>query len=278
MKKTIFSIFMMALAVAVPSNAETISEGNIEVKSETTKTYEGQNTYFEGKTTVTIEKNGTLKAGLIDIEESVSITNHGTLDIDRLWMQGGTVTNYGTITDNESYGELGVLNVSAENAVFTNYGVIDGATTVDGGGVLYAKEGSQYGEMNVLGGGTLVVEGLISLSDSLYGPGEDDVASIIFTENGVIDMNDNVVWIDDQVSITLKVDYMVDEYTTIQKDSFFINYTVGGGFDDSELEVLVVGADGTSTTRTIGQLTIPEPTTSTLGLLALIGVVLRRRR
>lgn len=278
MKKTIFSIFMMALAVAVPSNAETISEGNIEVKSETTKTYEGQNTYFKGNTTVTIEKNGTLNAGLIDIEGSVSITNHGTLDIDRLWMQGGTVTNYGTITDNESYGALGVLNVSAENAVFTNYGVIDGATFVDEGGVLYAKGGSQYGEMNVLGGGTLVVEGLISLSDSLYGPGEDDVASIIFTENGVIDMNDNVVWIDDQVSITLKVDYMVDEYTTIQKDSFFINYTVGDGFDDSELEVLVVGADGTSTTRTIGQLTIPEPTTSTLGLLALIGVVLRRRR
>ena len=39
---------MMALAVAVPSNAETISEGNIEVKSETTKTYEGEYTKFKG--------------------------------------------------------------------------------------------------------------------------------------------------------------------------------------------------------------------------------------
>lgn len=230
---------------------------------------------------ILVESNSFLVADYLKLYNSNHLTNKGTTTVDYLCMQGGTFINYGDlkILPKEeqvegSFDEWALLSISAEDAVVNNYGNIEGPVIISGG-TLNAMNGSCYGEVNLYSGGTLNVKGSITLNDCIYSMGEP--ASICFDMNSSIDMGNNLIWLDEAITLVLNVNTEVSEETVIFKDDFFINYSSTTGVS-SDTVVLIKGANGTTTTRTMAQLSVPEPTTSLLCMLSLVGLAARRRR
>lgn len=230
---------------------------------------------------ISVEENSYLIGDYIKLYTGNQFTNKGTTTVDYLCLQGGKFTNYGDLKilpieeqPKDSVDEYSLLSISAEEAVVNNYGCIDGPTDITSG-TLNAMDGSSYGEVNIYLGGTLNIKGSITLNDSLYSSGEP--ATICFDMTGSINMSKNDVWLDDSITFVLNVNTEVTEGTVLFKDNFFTNYSRVSGISDDTV-VHIKGLNGTTTTRTMSQLSIPEPTSMTLCLLSLAGVAARRRR
>lgn len=230
---------------------------------------------------ILVESNSFLIGDYLKLYKGNNFTNKGTTTVDYLCLQGGTFTNYGDLKilpieeqPEESSDEYALLSISSEEALVNNFGNIEGPVDIFGG-TLNAMEGSSYGEVNLYGGGTLNVKGSITLNDCIYSAGEP--ASICFDMTGSIDMGNNSIWLDEAITFVLNVNSEVSDDTVIFKDNFFTNYSNDiEGFGDTVVHIK--GANGTTTTRTMSQLSVPEPTTTLMCLLAFIGGVARRRR
>lgn len=231
---------------------------------------------------ITVEDNSFLIGDYLKLYDGNQFTNKGTTTVDYLCLQGGTFTNYGYLKilpiesqPAGSYDEYSLLSISTATAVVDNYGYIEGPTDITHG-ALNAMNGSSYGEVNLYEGGTLNVKGAITLNDSLYSS-EYDPATICFDMSGCIDMDGNDVCLNNYITFVLNVDTEVAEDTVLFKDNFFTNYSSSSGVSGDTV-VYIKGVNGTTTTRTMSQLSVPEPTSTLLGLLSLAGVAARRRR
>ncbi len=214
-----------------------------------------------------------------------------------LWDGNGTITDATpntdaewddnlTIEENEAAMGDNLLDVITKGT-FTNYGSIDSITTVLDGEFI-AQDNSSMGSV-CLGMwyededysktfSSLNVNGSVTMTGTLE---SYFYSEIVFTMDASIDMQGNSL-IFEGGKIVLLYDGDLTDSTVINKNDFFVNYTLGMYNVDygDDMVVTVVGTNNVSREMTIKELssTVPEPATATLSLLALAGLAARRRR
>lgn len=215
--------------------------------------------------TVNIDDESFFNSKMAYMYDGAKIDNKGTAKLEYLYMLGGEVYNTGTITDLSGSDDLLYITagyVSNKGTIETDIVLQDGY--VEGG------EGSFFDQIHMKGG-VLKVGGHITLNGTFFGEGGE----LVFTEGSAMNMNNQALTLGN-VSLVFELDYEVSDDMVFSIDDLFVNV---GASDLTEDTVLTIkGANNTSTQRTLGSVTIPEPTTATLSLLALVGLAARRRR
>lgn len=260
--------------------AATYTGGDINVPDGASAAYDNTNLIFTGSQ-VYVGEDASLSTNYIMLQtDGQSITNHGSFYATSIAIgddnSNSSMTNYGVLIDADASpydGEYGLLHITGSNGQVTNYGSIQGISTITYG-ILYAMNDSVYDGIDVYGSGTLNVNGNITINGDLYLNDEDSV--IVFSEGSCVDLNGGILSLSGNIVLT--VDYEVNDSMTITKDTFFVNYD-NQWSDFSNETVITIKGLNSETTRTVAQLAaVPEPTTATLSLLALVGLVYRRRR
>lgn len=260
--------------------AATYTGGNINVPDGAIAAYDNTNLIFTGSQ-VYVGEDASLSTNYIMLQtDGQSITNRGSFYATSIAIGDGnsnsSMTNYGVLIDADASpydGEYGLLHITGSNGQVTNYGSIQGISTITHG-ILYAMNDSVYDGIDVYGSGTLNVNGNITINGDLYLNDEDSL--IVFSEDSCVDLNGGILSLSGNIVLT--VDYEVNDSMTITKDTFFVNYD-NQWSDFSDETVVTIKGLNSETTRTVAQLAaVPEPTTATLSLLALVGLVYRRRR
>lgn len=223
-----------------------------------------------------VDATSTAEFGGISLDNTSKIQNNGNITTDYIIIKGAEVTNTGTITGKEDNWEL--LQLSA-GASFYNYGVVTNYTSLVGGSCFYAMDGSTMGDVDtgIFYGepddtSTLYIEGSVTMTGDLC---VYEHSQIVFTLDSTLDMQNNTISIEDG-QLVLKLDYDLDDTTSVYKKDFFLNYSVSEYSDD--IVVTVIGTNNYSREMTLQELSVPEPTTATLSLLALAALTTRRRR
>ena len=250
------------------------------------------NAAYLHNSSISIDGTSTLNSAGISITEKSSLENHGTINVRYISMEDGTAVNYGTINDTDNEDELLKM---ANGSTFTNYGTLnnDVYITISGGSSFYAENGSAMGSFDV--GEWYIDENTIMKTNTLYINGNVDMygelslyelGEIVFTLDSTLDMNGNDI-IPDGGTIVLQLDEALTDTTQVYKKEFFTNYSLSEWDDEAgkwveysadNLTVVVRGSNGVEKTMTMKELTIPEPTSASLTLLALAGLAARRRR
>lgn len=169
------------------------------------------------------------------------IVNDGTMVLDDLELKGGVITNNGII---QSY----VTVYSA--ASFTNSGEIKGTTWLNGANAtLRATDGSSFGSV-FASAGTMIIDGTVSMTRNFSEYNSSGV-KLVFTEDGLLNMGGNSLTLGD-IQVILQVDGHVGQMTSVDNKEFFTNYS-SSDFSE-EMEVVVVGSDGSTSIRKAGDL------------------------
>ena len=246
------------------------------INSVTVDHYEGNNTLL----TVTGEPNpadvwNNFPAGSVinnaDIDEGylsitlkdvVTFTNNATIDLSYTY----------TIRPGRDVISFQSIEVQA-GSTFINNGSVTAGFNVQNNSVVTANDGSSFAGSMKLGYGssvgTLTLNGAVTmnLNDAL------DVVngSLIFTEDSSLDMKGGSITLSETSSIIYQVDGVAD--ASVRANELFRNANIG-----DDVAITVKGINGSEYKTTLGALTVPEPTTATLSLLALVGLAARRRR
>lgn len=230
-------------------------------------TFLGYGAQSEGSSVaVNVDEESFFNSKLTYMYDGATIDNKGTASIEYLYMLGGDVINEGTLTDWS--GEDDVLYMT--DGYVQNSGTID-LNIILANGEIEALSGSVFDEVHLQGGSfTLVGDVTFNSFFAGYQAGE-----IVFNDGSTLDMQGNSFTLNGS-SLVLLVDFEVTDETDISLNSFLIN--VGSTDLTHDTSIVIRGANGTEVVRTLSSMSIPEPTTATLSLLALAGLAARRRR
>lgn len=170
----------------------------------------------------------------------------------------GTIeTQYGLYVRNAKVDNTGLLKVTSADASvmvragaeFTNKGIIDGAVSLNGEDAVFtATDGSQMGKTTATLG-TLVIDGAVTMTGDLECKSSN--VQLAFTETGSLDMGGNSLTLG-AAQVILQVDGHVGQMTSVDNKEFFTNYSSSDFSDD--MEVVVVGSDGSTSIRKAGDL------------------------
>ena len=175
-----------------------------------------------------------------------------------------------TIPDDIGYGVLSIEG----GATFINNGTVTAHVSVYGeNSTLIAGDGSVFNYRVDIGNGSstgiLRIDGAVTMNAELWA----ESGELIFTEGSSIDMNGNDVMTLKNVNLVYEVKGNVNELNPIVVSDLFIDAEIS-----KDLVITVKGTDGGSYEPTVGALTVPEPGSTTLSLLSLAGLAMRRRR
>lgn len=285
-------LITLLASVAYPVMAETlsfdISDGFVTVRTpehetRTINTFAATNNYntdstclidFKGAMQQTSPWNE-LPAGTVINNTDIK---HNQIKLNLL--QGVKFTNNGTIDVSfQPWSDVDYFNYNAievhQGSTFTNNGSVTASLWAQNDSKIIAAAGSEffgeiqlgYAESNSYA--SLMVEGAVTmnLSESL----NIDNGSLILTEGSSLDMKGGAITLGDTSAIIYQVDGTAD--ASVRANELFRNANIG-----DDVAITVKGSDGTEYKTTLGALTVPEPTTATLSLLALVGLAARRRR
>lgn len=280
MKKTHILITLLA-SVAYPVMAETlsvdISDGIVTVRTpehetRTINTFAATNNSNTDSTCL-IEFKGAMETGTWKELPAGTVINNAEIKHDQITLslvQGVHFTNNSTI--DLSYNQT--INIQ-QGATFVNNGSVTASLFAQNNAEIIASDGSEFfGEVQ-LGYAesgsyaSLMIEGAVtmSLSNTL----DVNNGSLIFTEGSSLDMKGGAITLGDTSAIIYQVDGTAD--ASVRANELFRNANMG-----DDVAITVKGSDGSEYKTTVGALTVPEPTTATLSLLALAGLAARRRR
>ncbi len=209
----------------------------------------------------------------LELQNNSSVTNNGTISASEITLKGeATLTNSGTIKSDKWF------NLE-DAAQATNSGTIDSRIWMEDNSSLTLETGSETLQLLYVGyTSTLNIDGDVSMKGGLN-TDYATAAEIVFTLGSSIDLGGNALTLDpDLIKLVLVVDGTVDENTTVTAQSLFTNYDEDNSTISDSMVVYLRGSDGSQVTTTLGAITVPEPTTATLSLLALAALAARRRR
>ena len=267
MKKTIFLALAFVSSLASFSAAESITT-NMVIDRNVQKDF----SYV------------TVGNGYVDENaKSGSLVNEGLIKADQIYIQNGFLVNNGTIANHEPYEDIldgDLLVMWDEDGYLTNNGRIEGYVRA-GAGTLNLTNGSYTQVVDVYAGTQLFVDGNITM-EYLY---LDDDCEVTFTLDSSIDLSGGVLEIYD-ARLVLLIDEEIKNGDTETDFSYlncnlFTNFSdnpYGGGIFSDKISVTIRDANGNEATRSYSSLSVPEPATATLSLMALAAFAARRRR
>jgi len=189
----------------------------------------------------------------------VNIDSTSTFSSDLIEVKNGSLDNDGTITAYTEDSEEAMLKLIGGSVV--NNGTIEIDTMIDSGAL--TLNGGLMADIT-MNGGELNVEGY-SKTESLTLNG----GKVWFSEGSVLDLQGNELVLNGAKLVLM----VADDAPLSEKYTLFTNAS-----KDVEFNITLVDAQGNDRGSATGVASIPEPTTATLSLLALAGVVARRRR
>ncbi|MBQ3217296.1 MAG: PEP-CTERM sorting domain-containing protein [Akkermansia sp.] len=189
----------------------------------------------------------------------VNIDSTSTFSSDLIEVKNGSLDNDGTITAYTEDSEEAMLKLIGGSVV--NNGTIEIDTMIDSGAL--TLNGGLMADIT-MNGGELNVEGY-SKTESLTLNG----GKVWFSEGAVLDLQGNELVLNGADLMLM----IADDAPLSEKYTLFTNAS-----KDVEFNITLVDAQGKNLGSATGVASIPEPTTATLSLLALAGLVARRRR
>ena len=215
--------------------------------------------------------------------KSGSLVNEGLIKADQIYIQNGFLVNNGTIANHEPYEDIldgDLLVMWDEDGYLTNNGRIEGYVRA-GAGTLNLTNGSYTQVVDVYAGAQLFVDGNVTM-EYLY---LDDDTELTFTLDSSIDLSGGLLQIYD-TRLVLLIDEDIENGDTSTDFGYlncnlFTNFSddpYGWGIFSDDISVTIRDANGDEVVRSYSSLSIPEPATATLSLLALAALAVRRRR
>ena len=219
----------------------------------------------------TVTNDGSISARSISLYDKAQVTNEGNIQAT-----GGDVVVSGSASlTNEGNIQADWFEVRGDASV-ENSGVVEGSTWLRESATLTLSEGSELDYVYVSDTSVLNIDGAVTLNGNLAQFNAKDGAQIVFSEGASLDMQGNNITLGN-IQLVFEVDGTVSSTGDISVNMFIRNWGNESEYEDTV--VLVKGSDGSFAEVKYGDLNIvPEPTTATLSLLALVGLCARRRR
>lgn len=218
-----------------------------------------------------------------------SLTNNGEVNANQIWICDGYLVNNGTMNDvpdevDDTCYDFITLAETATGGYIENNGVINGRVFIQADTTLSLNNGSYTDAIEIYENGILNVNGSVQ-TKFLY---LDDAAEVVMTLGSSIDLMGGEFEFYD-VNLVLLLDSVIEagdtstDFSYLNKKDLFVNFVnkswESDGFTGDTMITLRDG-QGNETTRKYSELSVvvPEPATTTLSLLALVGLAMHRRR
>ncbi len=174
------------------------------------------------------------------------------------------IVNKGTYTVSAEFylGQSEFINEGTMNGTvyarsgvrLTNGGVVNGTISLNGtDAVVTSTHGSTVNKVDITNGRFVVAGNVTATGDVKASPDVNGNvnAQLVFTEDGLLNMGGNSLTLGD-IQVILQVDGHVGQMTSVDNKEFFTNYSSSDFSDD--MEVVVVGSDGSTSIRKAGDL------------------------
>lgn len=277
----------------IAQTGEIIFTGEYMTSGDKTSEFKGTASLHDGK--LTVKEGAVLKAGTLVVTESVSgesiptlEVNNATLTANKITLEADTMlTNTkGTINGVDDNSLLEIVGGKVENSgtISMNIAMESGELTATDGSA-FASIAATVGVINIEG--NVTIEGGLQLGNatmvSLYTNTSTEgllIVNLLDTNSGINIEDASMLTIGDNVVFNVNVNSFDDLNNVLtifsNEDKEHIDITQTITVTDKNNNIMEVtytdNGDGSVT------LSIPEPTTATLSLLALAGLAARRRR
>ena len=277
----------------IAQTGEIIFTGEYMTSGDKTSEFKGTASLHDGK--LTVKEGAVLKAGTLVVTESVSGESIPTLEVNKATLKAEKITleadtkltnTEGTISGVDDNSLLEIVGGKVENSgtISMNIAMESGELTATDGSA-FASIAATVGVINIEG--NVTIEGGLQLGNatmvSLYTNTSTEgllIVNLLDTNSGINIEDASMLTIGDNVVFNVNVNSFDDLNNVLtifsNEDKEHIDITQTITVTDKNNNIMEVtytdNGDGSVT------LSIPEPTTATLSLLALAGLAARRRR